>query len=66
MVQVYAERAPLSLGFAKCAVYRGVQMALDSGLEFETFVVSTIYGTADKHEGISAFLEKRKATFKGA
>jgi len=27
--------------------------------------VTTIYGTEDKQEGISAFLEKRSARFKG-
>jgi len=27
--------------------------------------VTTIYGTEDKQEGISAFLEKRTARFKG-
>ena len=61
----YATRAPLSLTFAKRAVHRGLQMDLASGLEFESFLVSTIYGTEDKQEGISAFLEKRPARFKG-
>jgi 1,4-dihydroxy-2-naphthoyl-CoA synthase len=28
-------------------------------------LVTTIYGTEDKQEGIGAFLEKRKADFKG-
>jgi 1,4-dihydroxy-2-naphthoyl-CoA synthase len=40
-------------------------MDLDSGVEFETLAVTTIYGTEDKDEGISAFLEKREASFKG-
>jgi enoyl-CoA hydratase/carnithine racemase len=65
MVELYATRAPLSLALVKRAVRRGMQMDLASGLEFETFLVSTIYGTEDKQEGISAFLEKRKANFKG-
>jgi enoyl-CoA hydratase/carnithine racemase len=65
MVELYATRAPLSLALVKRAVHRGMQMDLASGLEFETFLVSTIYGTEDKQEGISAFLEKRKANFKG-
>ena len=65
MVALYATRAPLSLALVKRAVRRGMQMDLASELELETFLVSTIYGTEDKQEGISAFLEKRKANFKG-
>ena len=65
MAAVYEKRAPLSHALIKRAVRQGMQMDLDSGVEFETFVVTTIYGTEDKHEGISAFLEKREASFKG-
>jgi enoyl-CoA hydratase/carnithine racemase len=65
MAEVYAKRAPLSLAFVKRAVHRGMHMDLASGLEFETFLVSAIYSTQDKQEGISAFLEKRDAKFKG-
>ena len=65
MAAVHAERAPLSLAFAKRAARRGLEMDLASGLDLETFMVTCIYGTADKQEGISAFLEKRKAQFKG-
>lgn len=65
MVQVYTQRAPLSLALVKRAVHRGMQMDVDSGIDFEAFVVATIYGTEDKQEGISAFLEKRTASFKG-
>ncbi|PLC53287.1 hypothetical protein CR155_13470 [Pollutimonas nitritireducens] len=61
----YATRAPLSLAFVKRAVHRGMQMDLASAIEFETMLVTTVYGTADKAEGISAFLEKRTAQFKG-
>lgn len=61
----YATRAPLALAFVKRAVHRGMQMDLASAIEFETMLVTTVYGTADKAEGISAFLEKRTALFKG-
>ena len=65
MVAVYEKRAPLSLALVKRAVRQGMQMDLASGLELETSLVTTIYGTEDKNEGISDFLEKREASFKG-
>lgn len=65
LAALYATRAPLSLALSKRAVYRGMDLDLASSLEFETFLVTTIYGTEDKQEGISAFLEKRPAKFKG-
>jgi enoyl-CoA hydratase/carnithine racemase len=65
LAALYATRAPLSLGLVKRAVYRGLDMSLEAGLEFETYLVSAIYGTQDKQEGISAFLEKRPAKFQG-
>lgn len=63
--KVYAQRAPLSLALIKRAARQGLQMDLASGLEFESFLVTTIYGSDDKNEGIAAFLEKRDAVFKG-
>lgn len=65
MVRVYENRAPISLAWIKRSVHRGMQMDLASAIEFETFLVSTIYQTQDRKEGISAFLDKRKAKFAG-
>lgn len=65
MAALYASRAPLALAFVKRAVHRGMQMDLASAIEFETFLVTTVYGTQDKQEGITAFLDKRKPTFRG-
>lgn len=65
MIGVYEKRGPISLAFAKRAVLRGMQMDLYSGVDFEYSLVTSIYRTADKREGISAFLEKREASFTG-
>jgi enoyl-CoA hydratase/carnithine racemase len=65
MVATYATRAPLSLRYAKEAVHAGMQMPLADGIRFEAYVVSAIYQTEDKQEGVRAFLEKRPARFTG-
>jgi enoyl-CoA hydratase/carnithine racemase len=65
LVAIYEKRGPLSLAFAKRAVRRGMQMDQDSAIDFEFFMVNTIYGTSDKQEGIAAFLEKRDPRFEG-
>lgn len=65
MVAVLAERAPLSLAWIKRVVYTGMQMDFRSAIDYERFIVTAAYQTADRKEGIGAFLEKRKPTFKG-
>jgi enoyl-CoA hydratase/carnithine racemase len=65
MIKVYEKRAPLSLAFAKRAVRAGMQMDLSSAIEFERLLVTAVYGTEDRKEGIAAFLQKRAAVFKG-
>lgn len=45
---------------AKRCVRRGLQMDITSGIAYETETVGMIFGTADKTEGLSAYLEKRK------
>ena len=64
-VAVYAERAPLSVWYAKKAVHVGMQMDLEDAIELEQSMVAHLYSTEDRIEGITAFLEKRNASFKG-
>ena len=65
MGALYATRGPLAIAFVKRVVHRGMQMDLASSIELETYLVSTVYSTQDKQEGITAFLEKRKPNFAG-
>jgi enoyl-CoA hydratase/carnithine racemase len=65
LVALYEQRAPLSLKLLKRAVYGGMQMDLASAIEYESFIVTTIYQSKDRVEGINAFLEKRPARFSG-
>lgn len=59
------KKSPLILKYIKRSLNASLQTSLDEGLVFETQSLSTCFGTEDKVEGISAFLEKRKPEFKG-
>lgn len=65
LTTIYEKRGPISLAFAKRAVHHGMQMDLTSAIDYEFSLVTGIYGTDDKREGVSAFLEKREAKFTG-
>ncbi|MBQ4853134.1 enoyl-CoA hydratase/isomerase family protein [Rhodanobacter sp. B2A1Ga4] len=60
-----AEAAPLAAAGILDAVLQGGETAIDQGLEFETQGFALAFSTEDMREGTTAFLEKRKAEFKG-
>jgi enoyl-CoA hydratase/carnithine racemase len=64
-IDTYAKRAPLSVFYAKLAVNNGLQMDLQSGLNYERQLTTGLFQTNDRKEGMAAFLEKRPADFKG-
>ena len=61
-----AEKAPLAVAQTKRAIYRGADVALPVATELETQAFATLFGTEDQREGMRAFIEKKKAVFKGA
>ncbi|MDE2155387.1 MAG: enoyl-CoA hydratase/isomerase family protein [Xanthomonadaceae bacterium] len=60
-----AAAAPLAAAGILDAVLGGGETAIDQGLEFETQAFALAFSTEDMREGTTAFLEKRKAEFKG-
>lgn len=57
---------PLALDYAIEAINRGMDQALDGGLHLEAELFGKACSTEDSKEGTKAFLEKRKANFKGS
>jgi enoyl-CoA hydratase len=65
MARTIAHKSPLVLKLLKRSLLDGGDMPLSSALAHEQAVVSLVLDSADAHEGCSAFLEKRDATFTG-
>lgn len=60
-----AAKSPLTLKLLKRALDDGGQMPLAAALRHEQAVIGLVLDSADAHEGCSAFLEKRAASFEG-
>jgi len=56
---------PVAIRYAMEAVSRGLEGSLDEGLHLEANLFGVICATEDMKEGTTAFVEKRKAAFKG-
>ncbi len=68
-VMVLAERiaakSPLILKLLKRTLLDGEEMPLRAALRHEQAMIGLVLDSTDAHEGCSAFVEKRKAQFKG-
>lgn len=60
-----ASKSSIIISLIKKAVNRGMYTDLAAGLDYEKGNFSLCFTTEDHKEGITAFLEKRKAEFKG-
>ena len=60
-----AAKAPVAVRYILDAVNRGLDMPLAEAQNFEATLFGLVASTEDMREGTKAFLEKRKAEFKG-
>ena len=65
LARTILSRGPLALRSALAAVNEGLEMTQEQGIQYEASLFGLLAATQDMQEGMSAFLEKRQAAFKG-
>ena len=65
LARTIAEKPPVAARLATESVDLAWNSTLDAGLEFERKAFYLLFATEDKKEGVDAFVNKRKASFKG-
>ena len=65
VAEAIASRGPLATRFAKEAIKRGIEVPLAEALRLELELTVLLQTTADRAEGVSAFVERRDPEFKG-
>ena len=65
MAKKLCRKSPLALRAAKQSVNNSMNMDIKSGCRFEQTAWSMLFSSEDQKEGMNAFLENRRADFKG-
>lgn len=59
------KKGPIAIAQCKRVLFSGEGVPLDTANALEIQAFATLFGTADRREGMAAFLEKRPAAFRG-
>jgi enoyl-CoA hydratase len=60
-----AQKGPVAVAWAKRTINEGLDNALRDANEIEVDAFAACFGTEDRKEGVSAFLDKRTPSFRG-
>lgn len=64
-VDAILSKAPIAVGYAKRSINQGWDLDVEAAQKNEASIFADLFNTEDVKEGTSAFIEKRKAQFKG-
>ena len=65
LAEKIAAKSPIPVELAKYGVYKGLESDIEGALDYENYAIKVCTATEDYKEGVTAFMEKRKAVFKG-
>jgi len=65
LAELIAQKSPVQTAFIKALVNKGTDIDMHSACALEISYFSSSFATEDQKEGMKAFLEKRKPSFKG-
>jgi len=65
MLRKVTKNGPVAVRMALESIYRAMDTATQEALDYESSLFGLLASTEDMREGMSAFLEKRRADFKG-
>jgi enoyl-CoA hydratase len=63
MMSMILDKSPRSIHYSKMAINRVADMNIDDACEIERSLAGILFSTADKAEGVDAFINKRKPCF---
>ena len=65
LAEAIAAKPPVAVRLAKEAVLKAQETTLEAGLDYERKAFAVLFATEDRREGVEAFLQKRRPSFKG-